>query len=271
MMRTAFSALMAIGVHVFLLSADFNLPRRLTEPPAVPDRLTVVMMPASPHNQSVAREPLPAKRQLPTPLPPPARQLLTKTDPAETSAELPEKVPDAAAVRPALPPTPKKSLKALTYTPRPKPPGPEPAQRHAAQDRLQASTQAPAASPLPASPAASPAAVDATSGKPTSVAAAHQPHTFFPDRSALPLLDRNPPPVYPSSARRRGYQGSVVLKVLVDESGKVEKVEVDQSCGYDLLDRTALSAVRDWQFQPGIRGGKKVKMWVRVPVRFVLK
>ena len=110
-----------------------------------------------------------------------------------------------------------------------------------------------------------------TPTKLTTVAAVHKPRKFIPDRLAIPLLKQNPPPVYPKSARRRGYQGSVVLKVLVAANGSVEAVELDRSCGYEILDRTALSAVRAWRFKPGIKDGKKTKMWVKVPVRFELK
>ncbi|MBW2641761.1 MAG: TonB family protein [Deltaproteobacteria bacterium] len=63
-------------------------------------------------------------------------------------------------------------------------------------------------------------------------------------REARPLYRSNPPPKY--------------LHVLF-------------SSGYPILDRAAKSSVKNWTFEPGMRGQEKVEMWVRVPIRFELK
>lgn len=89
-------------------------------------------------------------------------------------------------------------------------------------------------------------------------------------REAMPLYRINPAPKYPRIARRRGYQGTVVLEVLVDRNGRVGDLRVSTSSGYKILDRAALASVKDWAFEPGMRGDQKVEMWVRVPVRFQL-
>ena len=68
-----------------------------------------------------------------------------------------------------------------------------------------------------------------------------------------------------------GYEGLVMLKVLVDENGRVDDLEVLQSSGYAILDKAALSSVRKWMFVPGTEGGKKKKMWVKIPIRFELE
>ena len=88
---------------------------------------------------------------------------------------------------------------------------------------------------------------------------------------ARPLYRQNPAPTYPHRARRMGYEGIVMLKVLVDENGRVDDLTVLESSGYPILDRTALASVRKWLFEPGTEGGIKKKMWVRIPVRFDLK
>lgn len=85
---------------------------------------------------------------------------------------------------------------------------------------------------------------------------------------AKPLYRRNPPPQYPRLARRRGYEGRVVLEVLVDRSGKVAELRVFESSGHEILDNAAVKSVRSWQFAPARRGSEPVDMWVRVPVRF---
>ena len=252
MKRILLSAFIAIGVHVFLLSANFNLPWSSMALPEIPERLTVVMAPA----------PMPAKQQLPDTLPPPDPELMTKAEVVDRLPVLPEVIPDVAPVPAKVLPKPKKSLKSRTYIPQPQP---KPKRQQVVQPQSQASTQTSVTTTQQAAP------VKKTPKKLTTVAAVHKPQKFFPDRPAIPLLKKNPPPVYPKSARRRGYQGKVILKVLVAANGSVKEVELDKSCGYDILDRTALSAVRDWQFKPGIKNGKKIKMWVKVPVRFQLK
>ena len=88
---------------------------------------------------------------------------------------------------------------------------------------------------------------------------------------ARPLYRQNPAPSYPRKARRLGYEGIVMLKVLVDENGRVDDLMVVESSGYTILDHTALASVRKWLFEPGTEGGIKKKMWVRVPVRFRLE
>jgi protein TonB len=88
---------------------------------------------------------------------------------------------------------------------------------------------------------------------------------------SVPLYDINPPPNYPSVARRRRYEGTVVLNVLVDTSGRAAEVKVARSSGYAVLDRSAKNDVRRWRFKPARKGFQTVEMWVKVPVRYELK
>ena len=88
---------------------------------------------------------------------------------------------------------------------------------------------------------------------------------------ARPLYKQNTSPRYPQRARRMGYEGLVMLKVLVDENGRVDDLEVLKSSGYAVLDRAAITSVKTWLFEPGTEAGKKKKMWVKIPVRFQLE
>ena len=88
---------------------------------------------------------------------------------------------------------------------------------------------------------------------------------------ARPLYKQNTSPPYPRKARRLGYEGLVMLKVLIDENGRVDHLTVLESSGYAILDRAALSAVKKWLFEPGTEGGIRKKMWVKIPVHFDLK
>lgn len=91
------------------------------------------------------------------------------------------------------------------------------------------------------------------------------------DSSAHAEYGRNPPPPYPSIARRRAQQGTVTLRVLIGAEGEVKQVEVVQSSGVDSLDDSACETVRTrWRFVPARRDGIAVESWVVVPIRFTL-
>ena len=62
-------------------------------------------------------------------------------------------------------------------------------------------------------------------------------------------LDR-PTPAYPKLARERGWQGTVILKALIEKEGHPADVSVERSSGFKILDNAALETVRKWAFQP---------------------
>lgn len=96
-------------------------------------------------------------------------------------------------------------------------------------------------------------------------------HIYHNVKEAVPLYKENPAPVYPIQAKKRGYEGIVILEVLVTKEGKAEKVSVFQSSRYSLLDEAAVSSVKKWRFEPGKRGDEKVDMPVKIPIRFKLE
>lgn len=82
----------------------------------------------------------------------------------------------------------------------------------------------------------------------------------------------SPMPEYPDSARKAGWQGTVTLRVLVDEEGKSKSVEVYQSSGFALLDQAAVETVRKrWRFYPAREGEKQVENRIRIPIEFSLR
>lgn len=78
----------------------------------------------------------------------------------------------------------------------------------------------------------------------------------------------NPTPEYPPVARKRKQQGTVMIEVGVDRSGQPKNVALAKSSGYDLLDESALDAVRRWKFVPARRGSEHIEATVVVPVEF---
>jgi protein TonB len=81
---------------------------------------------------------------------------------------------------------------------------------------------------------------------------------------------RNPPPVYPPTAKAQGWEGTTILRVCVSTTGASSAVEVHQSSGYPVLDEAAVRAVRRWRFVPARENKVAVTAWVEVPVTFVL-
>ena len=81
----------------------------------------------------------------------------------------------------------------------------------------------------------------------------------------------NPWPQYPNRARRRGLEGGLILRVTVNIRGAPSDIEVIKTSGHEILDRAAVKAVRNWQFQPAKKGGKPVKASVNLPVNFFLR
>ena len=90
-------------------------------------------------------------------------------------------------------------------------------------------------------------------------------------QAALPVYRQNKQPPYPVMAKRRGYEGELLLKVLVNTKGMVSEIGIKQSSGHPSLDTAALTTVKNWLFTPATVGGRPVSMWVNVPIEFRLK
>jgi protein TonB len=110
-----------------------------------------------------------------------------------------------------------------------------------------------------------PAIVPDTPGK-----AQPTPQASLP-RSTAARYGQNPTPSYPPEARRRGWEGSVLLLVEILENGRPERITIKQSSGRPILDEAALDAVGRWTFIPAQREGKPVRSLAEVPIVFVLR
>ena len=80
---------------------------------------------------------------------------------------------------------------------------------------------------------------------------------------------RNRPPPYPAEAEMRGEHGSVTLVIHVSETGVATGADVQESSGYDVLDRAAINAVLKWHFRPAIKEGRAVPF--NMPFRFIFE
>ncbi len=78
-------------------------------------------------------------------------------------------------------------------------------------------------------------------------------------------------PIYPAISRRMGEEGKLILRVELDENGRIDQARVVDSSGYDRLDNAALEAVKNWQCRPSIRDGQPTRAVALQPFNFVLQ
>jgi protein TonB len=177
----------------------------------------------------------------------------------------------APPVSKAAPPTPAAPSVAPPPAPRPKS-APPPALLAVADPAPAPSAPTGVARTQPTAPVAEATVAVAP---PATAAAPAPPAPAAPPRIELPSSDaaylNNPKPAYPALSKRMGEQGKVVLRVLIGADGLPQKVEINQSSGFDRLDRQAQEAVMRWRFVPGQRNGIPEAMWNLVPVNFVLE
>lgn len=88
-----------------------------------------------------------------------------------------------------------------------------------------------------------------------------------PPRSDAAYLN-NPRPAYPMAARRRGDQGTVLIRVWVTLEGVAASVGLEKTSGHPSLDEAALTAVKSWRFVPARQAGQPVEAPYVVPIVF---
>ena len=84
-----------------------------------------------------------------------------------------------------------------------------------------------------------------------------------------PIVLYKKEPEYSEEARKAKYQGTVVLYIEVDPSGRAVNPKVVRSLGLG-LDEKALEAVRQWKFKPGYKDGRPVTVAATIEVNFRL-
>ncbi|MEN6317264.1 MAG: TonB family protein [Syntrophaceae bacterium] len=93
--------------------------------------------------------------------------------------------------------------------------------------------------------------------------------TSFGNTGAPAFLHREMP-VYPFVARRYGKEGKVVLKLLIDEDGVLQNIEVIEPSDFGFTE-AAVSAITKSTFTPAYRNGEKIVSKAILSVRFILR
>lgn len=251
------AGMLALLLHGILFT--WELPQGWISPPREPraeEALTVKL---------VARKPAAEVRAGP--------EGPEKTKRPVKSSPRPEPAPEAGT---SLRPHPEPQPAPVEEQPQP-PPQKQPQSRKPEPEAGQKS-QAPPASTRPPSELAS---TPSPEGKP---AEDHLPPEATSEESEVSSQASSPPfsealpprygyrrePEYPRLAVRRGYEGTVLLRVHILHDGRVEAVEIEESSGHHILDRAARKAVRTWRFTPARRGERPVASWALVPITFKL-
>jgi len=78
-----------------------------------------------------------------------------------------------------------------------------------------------------------------------------------------------PDPEYSEEARKAKYQGTCVLWLIVGADGRPRDVRVSRSLGMG-LDEKAITAVKQWKFEPAMKDGHAVAVQMNVEVSFRL-
>jgi protein TonB len=76
-------------------------------------------------------------------------------------------------------------------------------------------------------------------------------------------------PQYTEDAKIAKISGSVLLKLVVDENGNAQDIQVARSLD-EGLDQNAIAAVRQWVFAPATEDGKPVAFAANIEVNFRL-
>jgi protein TonB len=154
----------------------------------------------------------------------------------------------------------------------PPPPKPQPVKKPPQSRQLVA--EAPVLSPSePVAPPTAPEPEPEPVPEPVAVAPRPQmaagPVTLSSELSvACPELNA---PAYPSLSRRLGEEGKLVLRVELDEIGRISVAQIINSSGFKRLDEAALAAVKTWRCTPPQRNGQPVRAIALQPFNFVLQ
>lgn len=216
-------------------------------PPREPPPMTVaiieppVLIAPEPPKAAPAPSPPPVHAKPPPP-PEPVREVRRPEPPP------PEPTPERIAVTPPPPPPRVEPVVPVQPTP------PEP-------ERI-------TAAPSPPAPVVEARAVPEAKPAPPPPVPVDLP--IEPARYDAAYLD-NPKPAYPALAKRMNVQGRVLVRVLVSAAGLPEKIELKETSGSSVLDRSALDAITRWRFVPARRGEKTIDTWIVVPILFTLK
>jgi len=165
----------------------------------------------------------------------------------------PVKSQDAPAAPKAPPPKPKEEPKKKLEE---KPPTPQVKQSEAPSKPSETKSES-----QPQSAAVAPSSAGGISGTPIQTDIGKLEVLYQPDADAY----------YPSFSKRSGEQGTVIVRLIIDQTGAVEDVALLQSSTFPRLDRAASEIGRRYRFKPFLVNGSPQRISTNLLIKFNLK
>jgi len=108
-------------------------------------------------------------------------------------------------------------------------------------------------------------------GRPAIVSHSVEPlYVFRPGNQMIPPKPiSNPEPEFSPEASKMKYEGTELVKLVIDERGATRDLQVNRPLGLG-LDEMAIAAIRTWTFEPARKDGQPVAVSVVVEVTFRL-
>ena len=105
---------------------------------------------------------------------------------------------------------------------------------------------------------------------PVEVKAAGGGPVNIPEEADPPEPDENnAAPEYPEVARTTGQEARVVLKVVVEKTGVIGRIQVLK--GEEPFVAAAIAAVKSWRFTPAMLDAQPIAVFLTIPVKFSLR
>lgn len=163
-----------------------------------------------------------------------------------------------APAAPKMPaPKPKEELKKKVeekITPQPAPAPPKQSSTPQKQAESKSESQAQNA-------AVAPSSAGGVSGTPIQTDIGKLEVLYQPDADAY----------YPSFSKRSGEQGTVIVRLIIDQAGNVEDIALLQSSSFPRLDRAASEIGRRYRFKPFVVNGSPQRISTNLLIKFNLK
>lgn len=277
--RSSASPALKAGAAIAVLAAHAGVvaallwarpePLKIEEPQAVQVRF-VEIAPEVEQMQAPPGEPAPPEPTPPEPEPEvPEPEPQPEPEPTPPEPEIPEPPPEPP---PPPPPEPPPEPKPAPPPPKPKPVPPPP------------KPTPPKPKPKPPAPKPPAPVVSAPQAKPPAGAPeASAQRSVAPDSPVAPSNDKprmvgsvdyvgqRPLPTYPRASQRMREEGRVVVRVLINVRGAVERASVRSSSGFDRLDEEAIKAAQRAKFRPYTENGVPYPAMADLPFDFKLR
>lgn len=260
------AGLAVLALHAAVIGALFMAP---AQPPQIeePEAVMVRFVEVGPEPQEAEAEPAP---EPPAPVVEPEPEPVVEPEPEPEPEPVIEPEPEPEPVvepEPEIVPPPVPEAPKLEPKPEPKP-KPKPTPKPKPEPK-------PQPKPQPKPPVEQPPATP-PSGNPQGAAKPQGPQQGPPPDQPrmigrVDFMGQRPMPVYPRASQLRREQGRVMVRVLINPQGGVDKASIQRSSGHDRLDQAALEAARKARFKPYTENGIAYPAMADIPFDFVMR